>query len=130
MEYILIFIITLIAGIFSGMGIGGGTILVVGITMFLNKAQLFAQGVNILTFIPIAIVAVIIHIKNNNIDFKSIVTFLPFGVVGTFVGSMIAFYIDDKYLRYGFGGFILLFGIFTLVKGIIGLFKRKKKNKV
>ncbi len=126
MEFILIILITLIAGIFSGMGIGGGTILVVGITMFLNKAQLFAQGVNVLTFIPVALVAVIVHIKNNKVDFKNITWFLPFGVLGTFLGSMTAFYIDDKYLKYGFGAFILVFGIVTIVKGISGLIKSKK----
>lgn len=128
MEYILIFIISFAAGILSGMGIGGGTILVVGITMFLKESQLFAQGVNILTFIPVAAVAVIIHFKNDNIDFKNIATFLPFGVGGTFLGSMLAFYIDDKYLKYGFSGFILIFGIFTVIKGITGIVKRKKKN--
>ncbi|MBR4949897.1 MAG: sulfite exporter TauE/SafE family protein [Clostridia bacterium] len=126
MEFLLIFLITVVAGIFSGMGIGGGTILVVGITMFLNKAQLFAQGVNVLTFIPVALVAVIVHIKNNNIDFKNITWFLPFGVLGTFLGSMVAFYIDDKYLKYGFGGFILVFGIVTVIKGIKGLIKKRK----
>ena len=126
MEFLLIFLITVVAGIFSGMGIGGGTILVVGITMFLNKAQLFAQGVNVLTFIPVALVAVIVHIKNNNIDFKNITWFLTFGVLGTFLGSMVAFYIDDKYLKYGFGGFILVFGIVTVIKGIKGLIKKRK----
>ena len=52
-----------LSGIISGMGIGGGTILIPALSLFLNINQHTAQGVNLLFFIPTAIVALFIHKK-------------------------------------------------------------------
>lgn len=127
MDYIIIFLITLVSGVLSGMGIGGGTILVVGLTSFLGSSQLFAQGINILTFVPVAFAAVIVFIKRNQIDFKSICWFLPFSVIGAFAGSLAAFYIDTKYLRYGFAMFVLSFGVWMILGTVVSMVKKRRK---
>ena len=59
----------LLSGIIGGMGLGGGVVLIIYLTVFLDTPQLKAQGINLLFFIPIAITAVIIYaIKHNCYD--------------------------------------------------------------
>ena len=55
----------LLAGLFSGvigaMGLGGGAVLIIYLALFTDTAQLKAQGINLLFFIPIAAAAVIVY---------------------------------------------------------------------
>lgn len=54
----------LLAGIVSGMGIGGGAILIPVILWVTDVTQQQAQGVNLLYFLPTAAVALVTHVKN------------------------------------------------------------------
>ena len=63
-------IIGLISGIISGLGMGGGTILILFLTLFANIEQHIAQATNVIFFVPTAIAAIIIFIKNKKINFK------------------------------------------------------------
>lgn len=53
----------LLAGIVSGMGIGGGAILIPVILWVTDVTQQQAQGVNLLYFLPTAAVALVTHVK-------------------------------------------------------------------
>ena len=72
----------LIAGTISATGMGGGTILILILTMFLGIEQHSAQAINLVFFIPTAIVAIVINIKNRNIDFKASKLVICFGIIG------------------------------------------------
>ena len=63
-------IIGVVAGIVGGLGMGGGTVLILLLSMFNNIEQHIAQGTNVVFFIPTAIAAIAIFIKNRNIKFK------------------------------------------------------------
>ena len=60
----------IISGIFAGMGMGGGTFLVPILTIFLGVNQELAQGINLIVFLPMAIMVVIIYSRKKMIDFK------------------------------------------------------------
>ena len=60
----------ILSGVFAGMGMGGGTFLIPILTIFLSVDQLIAQGVNLLVFLPMAIVVIIIYARKKLIDFK------------------------------------------------------------
>lgn len=107
----------LISGIISGMGIGGGTILIPALTMFLNISQRTAQGVNLLFFIPTAIIALIIHKKNKNLEFKIALPLLAFGLIGAALGSFLALNIEQALLRRLFGVFLFFMGGYEIYKG-------------
>ncbi len=113
----------LLSGIISGMGIGGGTILIPALTMFLNIDQHRAQGVNLLFFIPTAIIALIIHKKNNNLEFKIAIPLLIFGLIGAALGSFVAISINQELLRRLFGIFLFFMGGYEIYKGF-----RKEKT--
>ena len=64
---LIVIISAFISGIAGGMGIGGGAILIPALIFFSNLSQHVAQSTNLIFFIPTAISALIIHIKNKNI---------------------------------------------------------------
>lgn len=112
----------LFSGIISGMGIGGGTILIPALIFFLNIGQHEAQGVNLLFFIPTAIVSLWIHIKNHSVNFKIVWPIILSGLFGAVGGALLAGFIQAKLLR-------RLFGIFLLAMGLYEFFKKDKKSK-
>jgi uncharacterized protein len=113
-------IIGLFSGIISGMGIGGGTILIPSIILFTSLNQQQAQGINLVVFIPISIVALITHYLNKNINFKVVLPLIATGVLGALVGSMMAINIPSDTLK-------LLFALFLFSMGIYEILKKAKK---
>lgn len=118
----ILFLIGLASGIVSGMGIGGGTIMIPALVLYLNPTQQIAQSVNLLFFIPTAIVALVIHAKNKWIDLKMAIPIILFGIIGAFLGTQLALNLPGMVLR-------KWFGIFLLIMGIYELFFRKSKEK-
>ncbi len=110
----IVVLIGLAAGIISGMGIGGGAILIPALVFFVKPEQHVAQSVNLLFFIPTAIVALSIHIKNKNVDFKTGIPILLLGLGGAVIGSNIALSMDGSILRKVFGVFLLAMGVYEL----------------
>ena len=60
----------LMSGIIGGMGLGGGAVLIIYLTIFQDVEQLQAQGINLLFFIPIAFLAVIIYAFKKQIKWR------------------------------------------------------------
>lgn len=77
----------LISGIISGTGMGGGTILILVLSIFLGVEQHTAQATNLVFFIPTSISAIIVSIKSKLIEWKIGITIAIFGVVGAIVRS-------------------------------------------
>lgn len=115
------YLIAFLTGIFAAMGVGGGMILIIYLT-FTGIPQLAAQGINLIYFIPIAILSVIIHTKNHLIEWKKIIPSLICGTVFAVIGAFSAELIGSDILGRIFGGFILLIGVKELITG----FKQKK----
>ena len=122
--------IGVISGIVSGMGMGGGTILIFLLIFICNIEQHIAQATNLIFFIPTSIIAIIVNIKNKNIDLKLGIYTAIFGILGAIIGANIAIYTDVDKLRKLFGIFliaIVLHEIYSIYKG----YKKEKieKNK-
>ncbi|NLW22121.1 MAG: sulfite exporter TauE/SafE family protein [Tissierellia bacterium] len=111
-----LFIIGFLSGIISGMGIGGGAILIPSLVLFISLKQQEAQGINLIVFIPVAIVALIIHFKEKNIDFKYAKWIILGGLGGAVIGSLLAVKINPHSLKRYFGFFLLLIGIYEFFK--------------
>lgn len=100
-------IIGILAGMVTAIGMGGGTILILLLTIFLNIPQNVAQATNLIFFVPTAITAIILNIKNKNIDVKIGINIIIFGIIGSIIGAISASKIDVKNLRKLFGVFLL-----------------------
>jgi len=124
-------IIGIISGTISGTGMGGGTILIFLLTFICNIEQHVAQATNLIFFIPTSIMAIIVNIKNKNIDFKLGILISVYGILGAIIGANIAIHTDVTSLRKYFGIFLLLIAIHEIYS-IIKQYKKEKngKNKV
>lgn len=128
MDWICPGIAGLVSGVVGGMGMGGGTLLIPILSIFLGFAQKDAQGINLLVFIPMSIVALVVHIKNKLVDFRVGIPIVLIGVVFSVVGSMIANKLSNNNLRTYFGVFLLLVGVFQFVQTFINSRKNKGDN--
>jgi len=119
-------IVTMIIGLLSGltaaMGLGGGFVLLIYLTVFAGMDQLQAQGINLLFFLPIAILSIVIHLKNKLIDFQPLIPSIIFGAIGVFIGALLAFHLPVFWLS-------KFFAVFILVIGLKETFFSKKQNK-
>ena len=118
----------LISGIIGGMGMGGGTLLIPILTIFLNIMQKSAQAINLLVFIPMSLVALIIHIKNKLVDFSVGVPIILSGVIFSLMGSYLASIISNELLQKIFAIFLLIVGINQAVQTIILIIKKKSND--
>ena len=128
MEYIWFIIAGLISGVIGGMGMGGGTLLIPILTIFLGVMQRTAQGLNLLVFIPMSVVALIIHCKNKLVDFKVGLIIIGSGVVASVAGSLLALNLSNGVLQKIFGVFLLLVGIWQIIETVISCKKSKKQK--
>ena len=103
-------LIGIISGIFSGIGMGGGTILIFLLTIFAGLEQHIAQATNLIYFVPTAISAIIVNYKEKSIDTK---------VAIFIIGAKISVNIDVQKLKKLFGIFLAIIAIheiYTLFK--------------
>lgn len=111
---LLFVLIGFFSGMTASMGLGGGSILILFLTMVLNYEQKTAQGVNLLFFIPIALFSTIVYIKNGIIEWKKIIPTIITGMISSFISANIFVKMSSSLLRKTFGAFILIIGIKTL----------------
>ena len=128
-NFLWLFIAGLISGIIGGMGMGGGTLLIPILTIFLGFKQKNAQAINLLVFIPMSLFALIIHIKNKLVDFKVGIPVILSGAIFSILGSYLASVLSNALLKKIFAIFLLLVGINQGVQTIISLKKSKLKPK-
>ncbi|MGN0678551.1 MAG: sulfite exporter TauE/SafE family protein [Oscillospiraceae bacterium] len=115
-------VVGFLTGVLASMGLGGGFILVVWLTLFMDVEQKSAQGINLLFFLPIALLSLCIHIKNGLVN-KALVKKLVFGgVVGAVLGTLGTRLLDNSGLR-------MMFAVFLLAFGLRELFSPTKKGK-
>lgn len=109
-------ILGIISGVISGMGIGGGTILIPALTMIWSIEQKAAQNINLIYFIPTACIALITHIKNKNIQKDILFIIIIGGLIGAICGSFLAIKLNSNFLKKVFGLFLLIMGIIEFLK--------------
>lgn len=102
----------LVSGILGGLGMGGGTLLIPLLTIFLNISQIESQGINLISFIPMSLIAIIIHAKNKLIDYKVSLPLIISGVIFSVLGALLANSINILSLRKLFGIFLVALGLF------------------
>ena len=101
-------------GILSAWGVGGGTLLLLIMTLFLGVEQTAAQGINLLYFLPTAGAGLLFHRKNGLLDKAAIRQAVPAGLVTAAAAVWLATAVDTEVLRKPFGVFLLFTGVMTL----------------
>ena len=125
-------LIGIVSGIVSGTGMGGGTILIFLLSFILGVEQHKAQATNLIFFIPTSIVAIIVNLKNKNIDMKLAILISVFGIFGAIIGANISIHIDVGILKKCFGIFLVIVTlneIYSIFKLYVKQYKNNKKER-
>lgn len=121
----MVIIIGIISGIVTSLGLGGGAVLIIGLTLLLGIEQRIAQSVNLIFFIPTAITAIILNSKRKIIKWKTAIPVIIASGISAGIGANLATQIETTTLKKLFGGFlgiIAIYEIYTLIKN------KKSKN--
>ena len=102
------------AGVLSAWGVGGGTLLLLVMTLFLGVEQRAAQGINLLFFLPTAASALFCHAKGGFLDTPTLKAAVPAAVLAALLGAWAATALNAELLRRPFG-FYLLYSGFSLI---------------
>ena len=122
MHFLLPLLIGFGTGILSAWGVGGGTLLLLCMTLFLGVDQATAQCINLLYFLPTAGMGLIWHRKNGLLEKDVLRQAIPLGTVAAIAAAWIATSVDTAVFRKPFGVYLLLTGVMTL-------FQTKKSDK-
>ena len=121
-DWVIPFLCGLGASVISAWGVGGGTLLLLVMTLFLGVDQRTAQGVNLLFFLPTAASALVCHARSGFLDKPTLKAAVPAAVAAALLGAWISNSVDVEILRKPFGVYLLLSGV-----GLV--WPRKKKER-
>lgn len=108
-----------IFGFMAGLGIGGGSLLILWLTMVLGWEQQAARGTNLLFFLPSAAVCTLFRWKQGKLDWKTVLPAIAAGCVSSAFFTAVSFRAELALLKKGFG-------ILLLATGARELFYRPK----
>ena len=122
MNTLILVFVGVVGGIIGGMGMGGGTFLIPLLTVLCGVEQHIAQSVNLIAFVPMSIVAIIIHYKNRLIDFEVVPRIVIPAIVVSIPAAIFAKKLGAKTLSIYFGIFLILLGIYQLIVALKRVF--------
>ena len=114
-----------IAGVVTGLGMGGGTILILLLSLFSGLEQHVAQATNLIFFVPTAIAAIWMNLKQNNIDKQVAKVVSLFGMVGAMLGAVISKNLEGQALRKWFAIFIFFIALYE----VYGIYREYGRGK-
>ena len=103
------------AGVLSGFGVGGGTLLLVYMTAFAGVEQRLAQGINLLYFLPAGLMALPAHVKNGYIEKPALLPAAAAGLACAALAAWTAASMDVAVLKKCFGAFLIAVGLTELL---------------
>ncbi len=104
-----------LSGLLGSMGFGGGSVLIIYLTSFLALSQKQAQGINLVFFIPIALLSVIMYLKEKLINLKQVLPVILPALIGAVIGFLLLKFIPGEFAGKMFGVLLIFMGIRALV---------------
>ena len=102
------------AGVLTGLGVGGGGLLMVYMTTWGGLEQLMAQGINLLYYLPTAGAALSTHVRERTVDWKTALPAIVGGLISAGLGACISHFVDAALLQKLFGVLLLYVGVSEL----------------
>ena len=104
-----------VLGFLSGLGIGGGSLLILWLTLVLDMEPSIARGINLLFFLPAAAVACFFRWKQGCIQWKLLLPAMVGGCISAAFCSMLSMGMDMELLKKLFGGLLIITGLRELL---------------
>lgn len=109
-------------GFLAGLGIGGGSLLVLWLNFVIGMDPIAVRGINLLFFIPSALIAICFRWKQGSMRWKKIIPAMVAGCIAAFLFSWLGSLFDITLLK-------KLFGFLLIFTGIKELLYRPRKFK-
>lgn len=116
-----ILIVGTVLGFLSGLGIGGGSLLIIWLTVVLGSDPLVARSINLLFFIPSALVACGLRMRQGDLMVKPLLPAILAGCAAAAVFSRVSTILNVEVLK-------KLFGIVLLAAGLRELLYRRTET--
>ena len=107
-------------GFLSGLGVGGGSLLMLWLTAVLGFTHQYSRAMNLMFFIPSALVASCFRFRSGKMPWHILLTAMIAGCAGSVLGNLISSQLDLEWMK-------KIFGIFFILSGIRELFYRPRK---
>ncbi len=111
----IVLIVGTLLGFLAGLGVGGGSLLILWLTLLLDMPQQQARLINLLFFLPSAVISSLFRWKQGTLPVKKILPAVIAGSIGALVFSWIGQQLDTALLKKLFGGLLLFTGIRELL---------------
>ncbi len=124
MSFIFYLLAGFVSGLFGGMGMGGGTVLIPVLTLFFGVEQHIAQATNLIAFLPMAAFSLNVHKKKGLLKTDGVWWIVVPALLTSVAGGFVAAVLSAGILRKLFGAFL----VFLAVKGIFAIKVTPKKG--
>ncbi len=118
-----------IAATLAAMGVGGGGLLVIYLTMVAGMGQKDAQGLNLIFFVCTALSSLPVHLRKRRIEWSVAVPFALGGCIGAYLGARLCRSVEPELLRSVFGWFLMLSALSALYSSVKGMILGRGKGK-
>ena len=117
-----IIIVSAVLGFLSGLGVGGGSLLILWLTLIENVPQEAARSINLWFFLPTALISSLFRWKKSNLRLGNVLPGILGGVAAALLFTWLSRYISSDTLK-------APFGVLLLVTGARELLYRPRKPK-
>lgn len=114
-------LVATVLGFLTGLGIGGGSILILWLTFVLKMESQMARGIVLLFFIPAAVISSLFRWKQGKLSFSSALPAMVSGCAAAIVFSFLSTAVDAHVLD-------KFFGIILIGAGLRELFYKQKRQ--
>ncbi len=111
----------IVLGFLSGLGVGGGSLLILWLTLVLNMDHNAARGINLAFFLPAALTACLFRWRQGAIQWKTVLPAVIAGCLSAAGAAWLGLKLDLALLKKLFGGLLIITGLREL------LYKPKRK---
>ena len=121
-NFIIAVIIGATLGFLAGLGVGGGNLLILWLTLIVGFEYAIAKGINLLFFLPTAIIATIFRWKKGSLPLAKTIPAIIGGCISATLLSFVSKNIQPELIN-------KLFGWLLIITGLRELFYRPRKAK-
>ena len=100
-----------VLGFLTGLGTGGGSLLLLWLTLVLDMDPATARTVNLMFFIPAALISSVLRLFRGGIDLRKIILPALAGCISAAVFAMAGSHMDTEQLKKAFGLLLIFTGI-------------------
>lgn len=98
-------------GFLAGLGVGGGSLLILWLTLVLGMSPVDAKSLNLLFFLPAALISSLFRRKQGHLDFKKVLPAMVSGCISAAIFAFVGTGLDLGLLKKFFGGLLLITGL-------------------